>query len=85
MTTKTRAVVALQDFLRVTIKERQIFGSVSIDADELGMTPASFKQRLMTEKKLYPKLYANWTPYYSDQRRIPSEEEAEQILASLTS
>ena len=84
MTTKTRAVVTLQDFLRVTIKERDIFGSVSVAADELGMTPASFKQRLMTEKKRYPELYHDWKPYWSDQRRIPSPQEAAALLDALS-
>ena len=83
MTTKTRAVVTLKDFLRVTITERKIFESVSVAASELGMTPASFKQRLMTERKRYPKLYQDWQPYDSDQRRIPSEEEAAELLAAI--
>ena len=85
MTTKTRAVVTLQDFLRVTIKERNTFNSILDAANELGMTPASFKQRLITEKKRYPELYHEWQPYLSDQRRIPTPEEASSILAELLS
>ena len=85
MTTKTRAVVTLQDFLRVTIKERNTFNSIGDAASELGMTPASFKQRLLTEKKRYPKLYENIESYTADNRRIPSEEEASSILADLLS
>ena len=85
MSTKTRAVVTLQDFLRVTIKERNTFDSIGDAASELGMTPASFKQRLITEKKRYPKLYENTESYTADSRRIPSEEEASSILAELLS
>ena len=85
MSTKTRAVVTLQDFLRVTIKERNTFNSILDAANELGMTPASFKQRLITEKKRYPELYHEWQPYLSDQRRIPTPEEASSILAELLS
>ena len=85
MSTKTRAVVGLQDFLRVTIAQRDQFDSVELACTEWGMTPASFKQRLMTERKRYPKLYENWQSYTSDQRRIPSEDEAAALLATFTS
>ena len=46
----TRVHVTLEDFLRVTIAERDEFDSVQDAADELGMTPASFKQRLIKSK-----------------------------------
>jgi len=85
MSTKQRAHVTLKDFLRVTIADRHIFDSVISAASELGMTPASFKQRLITEKKRYPELYHEWQPYLSDQRRIPTPEEASSILAELLS
>ena len=85
MSTKQRAVVTLKDFLRVTIKERNTFNSILDAANELGMTPASFKQRLITEKKRYPELYHEWQPYLSDQRRIPTPEEAGSILDELLS
>jgi hypothetical protein len=85
MSTKTRAVVGLQDFLRVTIAQRDKFDSVELACDELGMTAASFKQRLITERKRYPKLYEKWQPFTSDQRRIPNEDEAAALLATLTS
>ena len=85
MSTKTRAVVGLHDFLRVTIAQRDQFDSVELASTELGMTPASFKQRLITERKRYPKLYEKWHPFASDQRRIPSEDEAAALLATFTS
>jgi len=85
MSTKTRAVVGLQDFLRVTIAQRDKFDSIELACDELGMTAASFKQRLITERKRYPKLYEKWQPFTSDQRRIPNEDEAAALLATLTS
>ena len=47
------------------------------------MTPASFKQRLMTEKKRYPELYHDWEPSWSEQRRIPSPKEAAALLDAL--
>jgi len=83
MTIKARAVVTLKDFLRTTIKDRNMFDSVALAATELGMTPASFKQRLITEKKRYPELYHEWQPYLSDQRRIPTPEEAAALLDAL--
>ena len=85
MSTKTRAVGGLQGFLRVTIAQRDKFDSVELACDELGMTAASFKQRLITERKRYPKLYEKWQPFTSDQRRIPNEDEAAALLATLTS
>ena len=85
MSTKTRAVVGLQDFLRVTIAQRDKFDSIELACDELGMTAASFKQRLITERKRYPKLYEKWQPFTSDQRRIPNEDEAAALLATFTS
>ena len=51
MSTKQRAHVTLKDFLRVTIAERDTVDNVTDDATEFGMTPASFKQRLLTELK----------------------------------
>ena len=85
MSTKTRAVVSLKNFLRVTIAQRDQFNSVELACTELGMTPARFKQRLMTERQRYPKLYENWQPFTSDQRRILSENEAAELLATITS
>jgi|TARA_Y100000296_G_scaffold72444_1_gene88824 hypothetical protein len=85
MSTKQRAHVTLKDFLRVTIAERNTIDNVTDAAAELGMTPASFKQRLLTEKKRYPELYHEWQPYLSDQRRIPTPEEAGSILDELLS
>jgi hypothetical protein len=85
MSTKARASVTLKDFLRVTIAQRDQFSSVELACNELGMTAASFKQRLITERKRYPKLYEKWQPFASDQRRIPNEDEAAELLATLTS
>ena len=85
MSTKARASVTLKDFLRVTIAQRDQFSSVELACNELGMTAASFKQRLITERKRYPKLYEKWQPFASDQRRIPNEDEAAELLAALTS
>ena len=85
MSTKARASVTLKDFLRVTIAQRGQFNSVELACNELGMTAASFKQRLITERKRYPKLYEKWQPFASDQRRIPNEDEAAALLATFTS
>ena len=85
MSTKARASVTLKDFLRVTIAQRDQFSSVELACNELGMTAASFKQRLITERKRYPKLYEKWQPFASDQRRIPNEDEAAALLATFTS
>ena len=82
-TTKNRVHVTLEDFLRVTIAQRDECDSVQSAASELGMTPASFKQRMMTAKKRYPSLYENIESYTADQRRIPNESEAAEILAQL--
>ena len=78
-----RVHVTLEDFLRVTIAERDVFDTVQDAASELGMTVASFKQRLIKSKKRYPSLYENVEQYSADQRRVPSEAEAAEILAQL--
>ena len=79
----TRVHVTLEDFLRVTIAERDHFDSVQEASDELGMTPASFKQRLITSKKRYPSLYNGIDRYSTDARKIPDEAEAAQLLACI--
>ena len=79
----TRVHVTLEDFLRVTIADRNQFDSVQEAADELGMTPASFKQRLITSKKRYPALYNGVDRYSTDARKVPDEAEAAPLLASL--
>jgi hypothetical protein len=79
----TRIHVTLEDFLRVTIAERDHFDSVQEASDALGMTPASFKQRLITSKKRYPGLYADVARYATDGRRVPDEAEAAQLLACI--
>ena len=79
----TRIHVTLEDFLRVTIAQRNLFDSVELASDELRMTPASFKQRLITSKKRYPGLYADVFRYSTDARRVPDEAEAAQLLACI--
>jgi len=80
-----RVHVTLEDFLRVTIAQRDEFDSVQEASDELGMTPASFKQRLIKSKKRYPTLYTDTASYSTDGRRIPDEAEAAQLLACILS
>jgi hypothetical protein len=77
----TRVHITLEDFLRVTIAQRDLFDSVELASDELGMTPASFKQRLITSKKRYPTLYSRVARYSTDARKVPDEAEAAQLLA----
>jgi|TARA_Y100000310_G_scaffold232063_1_gene234799 hypothetical protein len=81
--TKTRVHVTLEDFLRVTIADRETFDSIDSASAELGMTTASFKQRLITSRKRYPSLYEGTEPYTADARRVPTEAEAAELLASL--
>tara|TARA_R110000744_G_scaffold37280_1_gene85519 strand:- start:471 stop:737 length:267 start_codon:yes stop_codon:yes gene_type:complete len=77
----TRVHVTLENFLRITIAERDRFDSVQEAADELGMTSASFKQRLITSKKRYPTLYNGVSRYSMDARKVPDEAEAAELLA----
>ncbi len=83
MTKATRVHVTLEDFLRVTIVERDSFDTVECASDELGMTPASFKQRLIKSRKRYPNLYQDVPAYAADGRSIPTESEAADVLAGL--
>jgi len=68
--TKTRVHVTLEDFLRVTIADRETFDSIDSASAELGMTTASFKQRLITSRKRYPSLYEGTEPY--TKRKLPN-------------
>jgi len=80
----SRIHVTLEDFLRVTIAGRNEFDTVESASAELGMTPASFKQRLTTSRKRYPSLYESVERYSTDRRSVPTEEEAAAILAALS-
>ena len=79
----SRIHVTLEDFLRVTIAGRNEFDTTESAAAELGMTPASFKQRLTTSRKRYPSLYESVERYSTDRRSVPTEDEAAAILATL--
>ena len=80
---KKKAVVDLAEFLMVVLVDREKFSSVEETASALGMTPASFKQRLGVERKRYPNLFKEFIPFSSDKRRIPTEEEAIAIFNSI--
>lgn len=80
----TRAVVSLENFLRVTVAQREVYNTVEKAAAELGMTPSSFKQRMTRERKQYPAIYEN-VPKYTDSSgpRRASQDEALALLAKL--
>ena len=79
-----RASVKLEDFLRVVIAERDKYPTVADAAAALGMTAGSFKQRLVRERKRYPKVFAT-VPHYSGNRgpRTPDESEVEALVAKI--
>ena len=81
--TKKKAVVDLAEFLLVVLVKRDKLDSAQLAAEELGMTVASFRQRLAVERKRYPNLFKDFTPYGNDQRRVPSEEQAIAIFHSI--
>lgn len=82
---KKRAVVSLEDFIRVVVTERERFPTHETAAQSLGMTVASFKQRLSKERKRYPRVFENVGRYNgaSNGPRIASENEAMEILNRL--
>ena len=81
---KKKAVVDLAEFLMVVLVDREKFSSVEEAASALGMTPASFKQRLGVERKRYPNLFKEFIPFSSDKRRIRTETEAIEIFHKIT-
>jgi hypothetical protein len=83
MSETKRASVSERDFVRVVIVERDQFDTVEKAANELGLTIASFRQRLTRERKRYPELFEN-VPSYSRGTRIKSLDEMQSILAELT-
>lgn len=82
---KKRAVVSLEDFIRVVIAEREKFPTHEKAAQALGMTVASFKQRLSKERKRYARVFEGVGRYHgiSNGSRIASEDEAMSILNRL--
>lgn len=80
-----RITVKLEDFLRVTVAERNTFDTITKAAAELGMTEGSFKQRLTKERKEYPSIFAS-VPKYSGKNgpKRATLEEAQAMLAKLT-
>ena len=81
---KKKAVVDLAEFLMVVLVDRDKLDSAQSAAEALGMTLASFKQRLAVERKRYPNLFKEFVPYSNDQRRVPSEEQAIEIFNKIT-
>ena len=81
----TRVHVALKDFLRVTVKQREDFDTPEKAATELGFTSVdSFKQRLTKERKAYPTIFES-VPKYTSQngpKRL-NETDAVALLAEL--
>lgn len=85
-TTKPKRItVQLEDFLRVTVAEREQFDSIEKAASALGMTEGSFKQRLTRERKEYPSIFKS-VPKYTGKNgpKRATEAEAQAILAKLT-
>lgn len=81
-----RAVVSLEDFLRVTVVERDRFDSPAKAAAELGMTEGSFKQRMTKERKAMPDIFESVPKYHrGGGRKRATQAEAMEILASLRS
>jgi len=79
----TKPSVSLDDFLNVTIVKRSEFDSASKAAEALGLTKASFKQRLKTERDRYPEMYAKVPAYANDGRTKATKAQAAEILAKL--
>ncbi len=67
---RSRASVTLENFLRITVVERNKYNTACEAAQELGMTEASFKQRLQKERKNYPVVFENVPKYRTNQRRV---------------
>jgi soluble P-type ATPase len=82
---KKRAVVSLEDFIRVVITQRDAYPTHEKAAEALGMTVASFKQRLTKERKRYERVFEGVGRYQgvSNGPRIASEDEAMAILERL--
>lgn len=80
-----RVTVSLKDFLRVTVAEREKFPTHEAAANELGMTVASFRQRLTRERKRYPGIFESVPSYRVGKTRCATEEQARALLDELRS
>jgi len=80
---ESRVVVKLADFLRVTVADRETIDTPTKAAEALGMTEASFKQRLVRERKNYPAIFETVPKYTASRVATPDEAQAmlDKILA----
>ena len=83
---KSRVSVSLEDFLRVTVTQRDEFDSPQTAAAELGYTSIeSFKQALTRNRKRYPTIFKTVAKYSTSQgETVATEAEALAILEKLT-
>lgn len=77
---KTRPVVDIVKFIKV-LKDRETYPNVNEAADAVGMTVNSFKQKMMRERKRYPKVFNDIDSYSDSRSRLVSEGELLEMLA----
>lgn len=80
---RVRASVSLENFLRVTVADRDNYRTASEAAKALGMTEASFKQRLQKERKNYPTIFSSIQKYESSSPRRVSEADAIKMIEQM--
>ena len=80
-----RGVATREDFLRVAVTERAKFVTSKAAAGELGLTEASFKQRLKRERELYPQAFEGVEvyPVKPKGRTVDSTEDVMAMLSRL--
>ena len=78
-----RVHVKLEDFLRVTVAQRNEYTTKALASEALGMTFLSFGAKMVEMRKRYPTIYAD-VAHYEKGPSVASENEALAILAGLT-
>lgn len=78
---KSRPVIDIVKFIKV-VKDRENYPDPHTASAHLGMTLDSFKQKLVRERKRYPKVFESISNY-EDKRsgRLMSESELLEMLA----
>jgi hypothetical protein len=77
---KTRPVINIVKFIKI-LKDRETYPDIDSAAAAVGMTVNSFKQKMMRERKRYPKVFDDIEGYSDNRSRLLSEGELLEMLA----
>lgn len=81
---KARNNVDDENFLRVTVTDRDKYPTCQDAADALGMKVSSFRVKVCTYRKRYPEVFAD-VPKYKPGKKVLTGKEMQSLLRKLQS